>query len=215
MPVDPDTLLGRIEHGLRAPLPGLPAQLRMVPEPRPGTKAYFEVEETSLKAGVLILLYRKDGRLRLLLTRRTDRVLHHRGQISFPGGEQHPGESLEATALRETQEELGLDLASVKVLGKLTPLYVPASNFCIYPTVAFLPGTPEFQPQPDEVADILEIPLEHLADARNARDETWDIGGRTAVVPYYEFESHKIWGATAMILAEFLAVLDGPGAGLD
>lgn len=209
--MDPDVILGRIERGLRAPLPGLPAQLRMVPEPRPGTKAYFEVEGTCLKAGVLVLLYERDGRLRLLLTRRTDRVLHHRGQISLPGGERHPGESLEATALRETQEELGLDLAPVRILGKLTPLYIPPSNFCIYPTVAFLPGTPEFRPQPDEVADVIEAPLEHLIDAVNSRSETWDFGDRKAVVPYYEFNGHKIWGATAMVLAEFLAVLQGPG----
>lgn len=205
-----DAFLDRIDRGLRSPLPGLPAQLRMVPEPRPGTKAYFEVEETSLKAGVLLLLYRKEGRLRLLLTRRTDRVLHHRGQISFPGGEQHPGESLEATALRETQEELGLDLASVKVMGKLTPLYIPPSNFCIYPTVAFLPGIPEFRPQPEEVADIIDVPLEHFLGSRNIRYETWNLGDRTAVVPFYEFEGHKIWGATAMVLAEFLALLDHP-----
>jgi 8-oxo-dGTP pyrophosphatase MutT (NUDIX family) len=203
----PDAYLEKIEQGLRAPLPGLAAQLRMVPEPRPGTKAYFEVEGTSLKAGVLVLLYRREGRIRLLLTRRTDRVLHHRGQISFPGGEQHAGESLEATALRETQEELGLDLAAVRVMGRLTPLYIPPSNFCIYPTVAFLPGSPEFCPQPDEVADVIDVPLEHLLDAGNAKAETWDLGGRTAVVPFYEYEGHRIWGATAMVLAEFLALL--------
>ena len=206
-PVDHRTVLDRIERGLRAPLPGLPAQLRMVPEPRPGTKAYFEVEETSLKAGVLVLLYCREGRIRLLLTRRTDRVLHHRGQISFPGGERHPGESLEATALRETQEELGLDLAAVRILGKLTPLYIPPSNFCIYPTVAFLPGTLDFHPQPDEVADIIDVPIEDLIDAKNPKYETWDLGGREAVVPFYEFEGHKIWGATAMVLAEFLVLL--------
>jgi 8-oxo-dGTP pyrophosphatase MutT (NUDIX family) len=210
--VDDDLILERIEQGLRSPLPGLPAQLRMVPEPRPGTKAYFEVEETCLKAGVLVLLYRKGGRLHLLLTRRTDRVLHHRGQISLPGGERHPGESLEATALRETQEELGLDLAPVRVLGKLTPLYIPPSNFCIYPTVAFLPGAPEFRPQPDEVADVIEAPLGHLMGAGARGRETWDLGDREAVVPFYQFDGHKIWGATAMVLAEFLALLEGQGA---
>ena len=86
MSMDPDEILSRVEKGLWAPLPGIPAQLRMVPEPWPGQKAYFEVEDTSLKAGVLILLYKKDDRLWMLLTRRTERVLHHRGQISLPGG---------------------------------------------------------------------------------------------------------------------------------
>jgi 8-oxo-dGTP pyrophosphatase MutT (NUDIX family) len=201
-------LLERIEKGLWAPLPGIPAQLEMAPEPRVGHKAYFEVEGTCLKAGVLVLLYEKGGRICLLLTLRTDRLLHHRGQISLPGGEQHPGESLEATALRETEEELGLGLASARVLGKLTPLFIPPSNFCVYPTVAFLPGAPSFSPQPDEVAEVIEVPVGHLADPRNRRRESWTIEGRTIQVPFFEFEGRKIWGATAMVLAEFLALVD-------
>lgn len=200
--------LERIERGLRAPLPGIPAQLRMAPMPRPGQKAYFEVEETCLKAGVLVLLYERGGEPALLLTRRTEHVLHHPGQISFPGGERHPGESLEATALRETEEELGLDLGAVRVLGRLTPLYIPPSNYCIYPTVAFLPGRPLFCPQPDEVAEVIEVPLRRLLDPASRRREVWTIGERTANVPFYEFQGHKIWGATAMVLAEFLALAD-------
>jgi len=201
-------VLEKIERGLRAPLPGIPAQLRMATAPRPGHRAYFEVEGTCLKAGVLVLLYERDGELRLLLTRRTELVLHHRGQISFPGGEQHPGESLEATALREAAEELGLDLGPVRVLGKLTPLFIPPSNYCIYPTVAFLPGAPDFKPQPDEVAEVIEVPVGHLAAPESLRLETWTIGSRTVNVPYYAYSACKIWGATAMVLAEFLALLD-------
>ncbi len=200
--------LERIEQGLRAPLPGIPAQLRMAPMPRPGQKAYFEVEDTCLKAGVLVLLYERDGEPTLLLTRRTERVLHHPGQISFPGGEQHPGESLEATALRETEEEMGLDLGAVRILGRLTPLYIPPSNYCIYPTVAMLPGRPLFRPQPDEVAEVIEVPLRRLTDPDGRRRETWTIGERTVNVPFYEYQGHKIWGATAMVLAEFLALDD-------
>jgi 8-oxo-dGTP pyrophosphatase MutT (NUDIX family) len=205
--MDTPETLGRVEAGLRAPLPGIPAQLLMAPDPRPGQRAYFEVEGTCLKAGVLVLLYESGGELRLLLTRRTERVLHHRGQISFPGGEQHPGESLEATALRETAEELGLDLGPVRLLGRLTPLFIPPSNYCIYPTVAFLPGEPAFRPQVDEVAELIEVPLAHLRDPANRRRETWVLPGRTAVVPFYEYRGHKVWGATAMVLAEFLALL--------
>jgi 8-oxo-dGTP pyrophosphatase MutT (NUDIX family) len=206
-------ILERIEKGLWMPLPGIPAQLRMAPDPRPqGHKAYFEVEGTCLKAGVLLLLYEKGGRLRILLTRRTERVLHHPGQISFPGGEQHPGESVEATALRETKEELGVDLEAARILGRLTPLYIAPSNYCVYPTVIFLPGEPLFRPQPDEVAEIIEVPVSHLAEPANRRREIWTIGDRTANVPFYEFQGHKIWGATAMVLAEFLALLEDPGA---
>lgn len=201
-------ILERVESGLRAPLPGIPAQLLMAPDPRPGQKAYFEVEGTALKAGVLLLLYEEGGELRLLLTRRTERVLHHRGQISFPGGEQHPGESVEATALRETEEELGLDLGAVRILGRLTPLYIPSSNYCMYPTIAHLPGTPVFKPQADEVAETIEVPVAHLIEPKNRGRTEWTIGARKVDVPFYEFLGHKIWGATAMVLAEFLAVLD-------
>ena len=207
MPPDPEELLARIEKGLWAPLPGIPAQLAMAPEPRTGHRAYFEVEDTCRKAGVLVLLYVKDGRLRVLLTRRTERVLHHRGQISLPGGEQHPGESLEATALRETVEEMGVDLTDVRVLGRLTPLFIPPSNFCIYPTVASIPGPLVFHVQPEEVEEVIEAPLDHLADPAIVRRETWHYGGLDHEVPFYDFEGHKIWGATAMVLAELLALL--------
>jgi len=207
MPFEPAEILARIERGLWAPLPGIPAQITMAPEPRAGHKAYYEVEDSCRKAGVLILLYVKAGRLCILLTRRTERVLHHRGQISFPGGEQHPGESLEATALRETVEELGLDLGGVRVLGRLTPLYIPPSNYCIFPTVAAVPGPLQFRLQPDEVEEVIEAPVDHLADPAHVRRETWRYGGRDIEVPFYEFEGHKIWGATAMVLAEFLALL--------
>jgi 8-oxo-dGTP pyrophosphatase MutT (NUDIX family) len=205
--MEPLDLLGRIEKGLAAALPGVATQLAMAPEPRQGHKAYFEVEATSRKAGVLILLYVKAGRLSLLLTRRTERVLHHRGQISLPGGEQHPGESVEATALRETAEELGPDLGAVRILGRLTPLYIPPSNYCIYPTVAFVPGTLTFRLQPEEVDELIEVPVDRLADPAAVRREVWHYGGRDVEVPFYEFEGHKIWGATAMVLAEFLALL--------
>jgi 8-oxo-dGTP pyrophosphatase MutT (NUDIX family) len=208
--MEPQEILTRIEKGLWAPLPGIPAQLAMVPEPRPGHKAYYEVEDSSRKAGVLVLLYVRDGCLRVLLTRRTERVLHHRGQISLPGGEQHPGESIEATALRETAEELGPDLGAVRVLGRLTPLFIPPSNYCIYPTVAFVPGPLVFHLQPEEVDEVIEVPVEHLADPANVRRETWTVGGREAEVPFYAFEGHKIWGATAMVLAELLALIGRP-----
>jgi 8-oxo-dGTP pyrophosphatase MutT (NUDIX family) len=207
MPTDLAETLARIEKGLWAPLPGIPAQLAMAPEPRLGHKAYFEVEDTCRKAGVLILLYVKDGRLRVLLTRRTEQVLHHRGQISLPGGEQHQGESLEATALRETVEELGTDLGAVRVLGRLTPLYIPPSNYCIYPTVASIPGPLEFHLQPEEVAEVIEAPLDALADPANVGREIRHIGGLDVQIPFYAFEGHKIWGATAMVLAELLAIL--------
>ena len=102
---------------------------------------------------------------------------------------------------------MGPDLGAVRVLGRLTPLYIPPSNYCIYPTVAFVPGTLAFRLQPEEVDELIEVPVDRLADPAAVRREVWRYGGRDVEVPFYEFEGHKIWGATAMVLAEFLALL--------
>ncbi len=187
--------------------PGLNAQLQMTPNPRPGHQLYHEVEATSLKAGVLALFYPREGQLHLVLTRRTEKVDFHKGQISFPGGRLETGESLEQAALREAQEELGIDPGSIRILGMLTPLYIPPSNYCIYPVVALTETSPDFLPSPLEVAEILEIPLDHLLDPRNTQQETWQIKGADVQVPFYAFGEHKIWGATAMVLAELLEIL--------
>ncbi len=202
-PEFPETLQS-LEKELTGSKPGLKAQLGMCPNPRPGHQAYFEVEDTCLKAGVLVLLYPKEGMLHLVLTRRTDRVDFHKGQISFPGGKKETGEELEQAAIREAQEELGIDPDSVRVLGMLTPLYIPPSNYCIYPVVALAENRPDFQPSSVEVAEVLEIPLDHLLSPHNIQREMWIIRDAEVEVPFYSYGKHKIWGATAMVLAELL-----------
>ena len=109
--------------------------------------------------------------------------------------------------MRETWEELGIPPAQIKIIGSLTPLYIPPSDFCIYPVVAVATGSFTFKPLPEEVAEVIELPLRHLMDPQNTRRETWSIEGRPVEVPFYKYRKHKIWGATAMVLAEFLAVL--------
>jgi len=91
--------------------------------------------------------------------------------------------------------------------GSLTPLYVPPSNYCIYPVAAVLEERPEFRPFPLEVEEVLEVPLDHLLDPENTRREQWTVRGTDMEVPYFSFRKHKIWGATAMVLAEFLELL--------
>jgi 8-oxo-dGTP pyrophosphatase MutT (NUDIX family) len=196
-----------LEKRLKGPLPGLKAQLKMVTEPRPGNKVYQEVEDTSIKAGVLILLYPWKNQLHLVLTRRTARVDFHQKQISFPGGRQEKNESFEQAALREAQEELKILPESVQILGKLTPLYIPPSNYCIHPIVATISTRPDFRPFAQEVAEVIEVPLDHLFDQQNIRREMWSYKGAQIEVPFYFFEGHKIWGATAMVLAELVELL--------
>ncbi len=200
-------IIGSLKNKLAGPMPGLKAQLGMIPHPRPGNKAYFEVEDSSLKAGVLLLFYPSKDRLHLVLTRRTEEVDFHKGQISLPGGRQERGESLEQTAMREAQEELEIDPDTIQILGRLTPLYIPPSNYCIYPVVAISERRPDFRPAAQEVAEVLEIPVEHLLDPQNVHREMWIIRGADIEVPYYFFKGHKIWGATAMVLAELIDIL--------
>ena len=196
-----------IKEKLNTPMPGLNAQLNMVPDPRPGNKVYTEVQNSCKRAGVLVLLYLKGTRVFVVLTRRTELVDRHQAQISFPGGRQEEGENLEQTALRETSEELGIRVSAFQVLGQLTPLYIPPTNYCIYPVVARITEPPQFKPSPYEVAEVLEIPLDYLCDPKTVRREAWTLHGMNVEVPFYFFEGHKIWGATAMVLAEFVEIL--------
>jgi 8-oxo-dGTP pyrophosphatase MutT (NUDIX family) len=196
-----------LERRLKDPKPGLAAQLKMAPNPRPGQRVYSEVEGTCLKAGVLPLLYPREGELHLSFIRRTSSVLHHKDQIGFPGGQVEKGETYERAALREAEEELGIPAERVKILGALTPLYIPPSNYCIYPFVGLISEPPAFKPFPEEVAEIIEIPLSRLMDQSIVRRETWMLDRGPVEVPFYALGSHKIWGATAMVLAEFLELL--------
>ena len=168
---------------------------------------YQEAGDTCLRAGVLVLIYPWDDGYYLVLTRRTSHVAHHQAQISFPGGQMDKHESSVETALREAAEELNIAPSEVRILGELTPLYIPPSNYCIYPVVAVAERRPEFRPSPHEVAEVIEVPLAHLLDSRNVKREEWPLRGMKVTVPFYFFGGHKIWGATAMVLAELLDLI--------
>ena len=196
-----------LEKRLKGEKPGLDAQLKMSPRPRPGHRKYYEVNASCARAGVLVLLYPRNNSLYLVLTKRTEHLRYHQAQISLPGGKQDPGEDLVQTALRETEEELGVQPDLPRPLGMLTPLYIPPSNTCIHPVIASLPDRPEFVRSPKEVEEVIEVPLEHLRDPINRHEEVWTIRGIPVRVPFFLFEGNKIWGATAMVLAELLELL--------
>ncbi len=199
--------LSRLRAALTRPLPGLAAQMGMAPVPRPGTDRILDPTLNCRRAGVLVLLYPRDGDVSLVLTRRTDEVDTHRGQISFPGGSLDPGEDAVSAALREAWEELAVDPAPLAVLGELSPLYIPPSSFCIYPVVAYAAERPDFVPNVGEVAEILEVSLAHLLDPGTRGEEIWPIRGADVRVPFYRVGHHKVWGATAMVLCEFLEMI--------
>lgn len=192
-----------VRRALAQPLPGLNAQMRMAPRPR----ATSPVGEYAREGGVLLLLYPVGGRLYLVLTRRTEHLPSHKGQISLPGGARHADESFEETALREAHEELAVEPSVVQVLGQLSPVYIPPSNYFIQPVVGHTSMRPAFRPAPCEVAEVLEISLRTLLDPATVREEDWDLQGAKVRVPYFAVNEHKVWGATAMVLAEFVTLL--------
>ena len=202
-----DPFLQVLEKRIGGDKPGLNAQLKMSPRPRPGHLRYDEVDARCTRAGVLVLLYPWNDSLFLVLTRRTEQMRHHQAQISFPGGRQESGEDLVQTALRETKEELGIQPDSPRLLGALTPLYIPPSNTCIHPVVATLLQRPEFVRSPKEVEKVIEVPLAHLRDPINVHEEIWTLRGIPVRVPFFLFKGNQIWGATAMVLAELLELL--------
>ena len=199
-----------VRRALQRPLPGLSAQARMAP---PYRRAQVETAlnppADCKQAGVLVLLYPHGGELCFPLTRRPDHVEFHKGQISLPGGSQESGESLCQTALRETQEEIGVQVAAVEVLGELSPLYVPPSNFCVRPFVGHVAHRPDFRLEAVEVAELIEARLAALLDPATIREEDWELHGGIWRMPFYQFGPHKVWGATAMILAELQTILEG------
>jgi len=196
-----------IKRAVNSTRPGLQSQLTMVTDPRPGHKTYAEMKNNCKKAGVLVLCFPQKSAFCLVLTRRTDEVKYHPNQISLPGGQCEPEESPLDAALRETHEELGIAPKKIRVLGQLTPLYIPPSNYCVYPAVAIMDHPPAYNPRSKEVAEVIEVPLTHLLDDKNILKEIWPLHGRNVSVPFYLYEKHKIWGATAMILAEFLDII--------
>ena len=150
-----------------------------------------------------------------MLTVRAGSLARHSRQVSLPGGVVDPGETFEQAALREAHEEVGLTLDGVRVLGALTPIDIPVSGFRLHPIVAAVPAPPDVTPADAEVARILEVPLADLLDPDRVRAVERTRDGVSLTVPAFHVDGEEIWGATAMVLAEFLTLLDWTGPVID
>ena len=232
--------IARLETALRIGLPGAAGHVRMAPVPRRAWPKGFDTVRVRHAAGLLLVFpagvesaeraataeQETAGRKKSLRSPRAPRsnadaahiVLtvrgdtpRHAGQISLPGGVVEPGETFEQAALREAHEEIALDVTEVRVLGALTPLDIPVSGFRLYPIVGALDTRPGLTPADGEVAGILEIAIDDLLDARSVRRVERKREGIVLTVPGFHVGSHEIWGATAMVLAEFLTLLGWPG----
>ena len=165
------------------------------------------IDTSRILSAVLVPVYEKQGEYYLLLTKRTEIVKDHKGQISFPGGayEERDGTLLN-TALRECTEEIGLEAETIEILGELDDFVTQTSNYVISPYVAAIPWPHQLKPDPTEVEEILEVPLSALLDRDCWRHETEVIDGLATTAYFYHYQDKIIWGATAEILNQFLDI---------
>lgn len=206
---DTETFFSFLEARLLHPLPGEPAQNRMTSRSRIPTKTYLDQNPNYRTSAVLLPLFPHEGEMYTALIRRPTYEGTHSGQLALPGGRtEETDASLQATALRETLEEVGIAVPQKQILGELTPLYIPPSNFLVHPFVARLHDRPQWIPDPKEVDAVLEIPLSVLFDPKVKERRKITVGKSFAIdAPAYILNGEVLWGATAMIFSELEALL--------
>lgn len=202
-----NALLKSLQSALQAPLPGLQQQLAMAPPYREvPSEAWVRAQNPRL-AGVMLLICRGTPGWQLVFTKRRAYAGVHSAQVSFPGGklEEEDGDLLSA-ALRETEEEIGVPSSKIEVVGPMTPLYIPPSNFLVHPFVGLLSESINWRLDPTEVDVLLEIPIAFLHQEVAREHRLIQVGNAQREVPGFVWNEHFIWGATAMMLEEFLAI---------
>ena len=191
---------------LEQPLPGKSAQMSMMVTPRlPFPKINFD--KKGIPAAVLILLFPKNNDWYFYLTKRTDTVDHHKGQISFPGGVVENGESLENAALRETWEEIGVKEDKIQLIGALSSFYIPVSGFEMFPYIGWIKEEPKIIIHEKEVDRIISVSLKTFMYDSTQKTKKDTLRGFPVNIPYFDLDNETVWGATSMILAEFKAIL--------
>ena len=206
-----DAFIIKLSKALEGTLPGPESQFKMAPRLRlENNNGLFR------NAAVLVLLYRKEEKWQFVLMKRPEYPGHHSNQVSLPGGIFEEGDpDLGATALRETREEIGIDDSPILILGKLSKLHIPVSGIEVSPYVGYYPENPVFKPDPAEVSYLIEVPLSDLLSPETAKDDIRTILCKPVRVPYFNIAGEQVWGATAMILSEFIDVVRSlEGAGL-
>ena len=198
-----------ISRRLENPLPGKDAHILMAPQPVDLKRFEDKFRENHRKSGVLLLFYPEDGNVIFPLIKRPEYPGVHSGQIALPGGKMEPEDlNLIQTALREAEEEIGVKKDSVQILGQMTDLYIPTSNFLVSPVVGFLPEKPKLVPDQYEVSRIIPTNLSSLQDETIRRKTKLKLSnGFVLDTPYFEIDGEMVWGATAMILSELAFLL--------
>lgn len=204
-----DEFKSRMIVRLTEPLPGVEAQMKLSPQPVNLDRFVVRERPDARPCAVLILFHRGDSGLHFPLIQRPVYLGAHSGQVALPGGKHElEDENLIYTALREAKEEIGADPSAIKILGTLSELYVPASNFKVLPVVAFTDASPTFVPDQHEVVEVLSASVQELFQQKIEIKEMMVGEGMKIISPYYQVNNRVIWGATAMMLAELLQVLE-------
>ena len=206
-------MIDRIKKNLNGDLPGVNSWAKMTVRSVKDEKDNLEIlndwlSKENLKslkdAAILVALFEKDGEYCFPMIKRPENVKNHPGQIALPGGAKEEEESLEETALREAQEEIGIDTTKVEIIGKLTPIPVPVSGYLVQTYIGIIDEEPEWKLSKDEVADFFILKLSELIGADNGYYEKWNLRGFDAKVPIFKIGNLKIWGATASVLSELI-----------
>lgn len=207
--IDFDKLIQRLEERLKLPLPGPLAHEMMRATPVGSKFPRFEHKEPPRPGSVLIVLYPDQGKIIFPLIKRPDYQGLHSGQVSFPGGKAETGENEIEVALREANEEIGIDQHQVNVIGKLSNFFVIPSNFMVTPIVAFAETRPALVPDPVEVARIIHGDIDQLLpDSALLEREITAANVFQMRAPHFEIDNEIVWGATAMMLNEFRTVIN-------
>ena len=204
------TLIDHLQHKMQQPLPGYTVQLGLyspqgLTDYQNHLKNYDPInEQNTRQSSVMILLYEKEGQVCIPLIQRPEYDGVHSGQIALPGGKAEPYDAdFQATALRETYEEIGIGPEHITVLGQLTPVYIPPSRFWVNVVIGYSKNLPAFVPDQREVASVIEFPLQHLKLPEAVEErEVMRAQQMRMKAPGYVFQNHFIWGATSMMLTE-------------
>jgi 8-oxo-dGTP pyrophosphatase MutT (NUDIX family) len=203
--MDIGEVVKKLELMLRNPLPGRLGQITMAPQPVDEERFVSMIRDDHRKGAVLMLFYPDAGKSFIPFIKRPFYQGVHGGQISLPGGKWEPEDGeLSQTALREAEEEIGIDASKVQILGKLSDMYIPPSNFMVSPYIGFVEETPLFNPDPKEVERIINCPFQLLLDKKIRKKTKINAStGKSMDAPYFDIQKEVVWGATAMILGEF------------